>query len=202
MADRWQGALDADCGWVLVADGMGGHAAGEVASRIAIDILRPFMSGLREMADVVRALNEANCGLYAEMAADNALEGMGTTIAGAVVWGTTALLFNVGDSRIYLLRAGRLRQVSEDHVIGGNMLTRCLGGTPSREDVEPYVDRLVLGSGDRLLLCTDGLTDMVKDPDIEALLAQDRPGVADALVAAALAAGGADNVTAAVIAFD
>lgn len=196
--ERWHGHLPADGGWALVADGMGGHAFGEVASEMAVELLRPMMASLADRPAVEDALREANAYLFGAMMARPELGGMGTTLAGVVLHGETALAFNVGDSRIYRHAQGTLSQVSLDHG-WGHVLTQCLGGASVPVELDPFVDSVGLGEGTRLLLCSDGLTDMLDDGEIARLL-DDREGdPAAALVEAALAAGGVDNVTAVVI---
>jgi protein phosphatase len=197
-ASHWQGELAADSCWALVADGMGGHAAGEIASALAIATLRAEMDQLAGAEAIAEAIERAHESIHSAMAQDGDLDGMGTTIVGAVMGGAEALLFNVGDSRAYHLSGGNLRQLSEDHVLGRNILTQCLGGMKRWPPPEPFVASEPLAPGDRLLLCTDGLTDMLFDPEIAELLAA--PDPAEALVAAAIDAGGFDNVTVVVIA--
>lgn len=198
-SERWSGPLAADGGWALVADGMGGHAAGEVASAAVIETLRPLTVGLWGREEVEAALREANARLYEMMADRPVLAGMGTTIAGIVLRGGSALAFNVGDSRIYHHGAVRLIQISEDHSWGGNVLTQCLGGTGEPMELDPYVRAIEWRAGDALLLCSDGLTNMVEDDQIERLLGLRLSDPAQALVEAALAGGGIDNVTAVVL---
>ena len=126
------------------------------------------------------------------------LRGMGTTIAGLRVVGNEAMGFAVGDSRIYVSHGTVLQQISEDHVVGGNLLTQCLGGGRRIPPI-PFISRVPLRAKTRFLLCTDGLTDMVPDDQISAHLWS--PDPATSLVDAALAGGGADNVTAIVAEF-
>ena len=202
----------------VVADGIGGFEAGEVASRIAVDVLRELEPG----ASFEAAIREANRRILAVGRGDERLSGMGTTIVATRFGGTreepVAEIAHVGDSRVYLLRGGSLRPLTEDHSLVAelvrsgdltrdqaaehpqkNLITRALG---AEEEVE--VDTLVLPveAGDRLLLCSDGLTDMVPEANIGEILA-DSPGdpekPARTLVSAALDAGGSDNVTVVVV---
>ncbi|HEV2747285.1 MAG TPA: protein phosphatase 2C domain-containing protein [Allosphingosinicella sp.] len=196
--DSWHGAIAGDGGWALVADGMGGHAAGEVASALAVAFLAPLMPTLADAADAAWALAGANAALHEAMARDPALGGMGTTMVGAVLHGDTALVFNLGDSRAYLMTDSRLAQISNDHALGGHILTRYLGGGTAAA-FEPSVARVAVMPGARLLLCSDGLTNMVGDDGIARLLASGSPDPADALVRAALDAGGVDNVSVVVV---
>jgi protein phosphatase len=124
------------------------------------------------------------------------LSGMGTTVAGLRLTAKEAICFNVGDSRIYVSDGALLRQISEDQVVGGNLLTQCLGGGRQFPPIAS-VSRVPLKARTRLLLCSDGLSDMVGDDQISAHLWS--PDPATSLVGAALAAGGVDNVTAVVV---
>jgi protein phosphatase len=195
---------------VAVADGMGGHQAGEVASATAITAL---LARVEEGDSIADAISRANDAVVTKAAEDVSLRGMGTTLTAGVVDGSSLLIGHVGDSRAYLLRDGALRQLTTDHsviaelVAAGElteaealvdprraMITRALG-----IDASVVVDVLEveLVPGDRLLLCSDGLTTMVRDDGIAEILATetDRERAADALVEAANLAGGADNIT-------
>jgi serine/threonine protein phosphatase PrpC len=217
---------DPDAGLLIVADGMGGHAAGEVASGIAADTIEAF---LREklpasgtlVLDAHRLLGEAvrhaDAAVRERAAADPTLNGMGTTAVVAVCRDDELALAHVGDSRAYLLHAGRLRRITEDHslvarmVSAGtitpaearkhhlrNVITRSLG---FEGNAEAEVQILEWVRGDLLLLCTDGLTGMAEDDEIESILASHGADVeagARALIALANAHGGTDNVSAVV----
>lgn len=206
-----------------VADGMGGHQAGEVASAIAAATLRDRLSNGAPSVDVaVATVVEANASIFQGAHSNAAQRGMGTTLTAMVVLADTAgprrlAVLNVGDSRTYVMRGGRLRRVSIDHsyvqelVSTGhiteyearshprrNIVTRALG-------IEPHVrvDTWVLPfvQGDRYVLCSDGLVDEVDDLEIAQLLITN-PGpqaAAEALVAAANEHGGRDNVTVVVV---
>lgn len=189
----WEGLIYADPGWVLIADGMGGHAGGEVASHLAVECLRDMSDLLCDEEGVEQALAVLHDTMFAAMVENKSLVGMGTTIAGVFLGSKHALCFNVGDSRIYHMGT-TLTLVSEDHVIDGHILTRCIGGS-NRDVPEPFITRVLWKQGQRLLLCTDGLTDMLDDDEIAAILDSGQSEPADALVAAALEAGGRDNVT-------
>ena len=195
-----------------VADGMGGHRGGEVASSLALDTIEAmFRAGDGTLADQVRAANRA---VHERSLQDRRVSGMGTTVTAVVVEDTTVRLAHVGDSRAYLLRAGDLRQITADHTLVARMVT---AGEISRQeaDVHPHrnvltrsigteasvkVDEgdLVLLDDDRLLLCSDGLTDMVSEDQIKAILEAepDPQRAANRLVKAANRAGGVDNITA------
>jgi serine/threonine protein phosphatase PrpC len=202
----------------VVADGIGGFEAGEVASRIAVDVLKELEPGDSFEA----AIREANRRILAAGRGDERLSGMGTTIVALRFGGTrerpVAEIAHVGDSRAYLLRGGALKPVTEDHSLVAelvrsgdltrdqaaehpqkNLITRALGA-----DEEVDVDTAVVPveAGDRFLLCSDGLSDMIPETKIGEILA-DAPGdpekPARSLVSAALDAGGADNVTVIVV---
>jgi PPM family protein phosphatase len=199
----------------MIADGMGGAAAGEVASAMCaqafaeIDLIRSRGDGALRDAIVV-----ANTRIHERAASDPASSGMGTTVTAALVEddGRVALA-NVGDSRAYLLREGALRRLTEDHSVVAelvatgqisdweasshpqrNVVTRVLGAEASVR-VDTYW--LEAQDGDLVLLCSDGLTDMVPEEEFVKLLATDRSceQIARDLVRAALAQGGEDNVT-------
>ncbi len=197
---------------VAVADGMGGHAAGEVASAIAIS-----SSISLEEATAVARVEAANAAVVAAADADINRAGMGTTLTLAILWPDGRLeIGHVGDSRAYLLRNGRLTQLTIDHTFvreliaqgrlnpeeaethpRRHMLTRTVGMRDVRVD---SLD-IHLTAGDRVLLCSDGLTGMVSDVRVERILSN-TPVATDAvwsLVEAANAAGGQDNTTVAVV---
>lgn len=190
----WTGELPADGGWALLTDGMGGHVAGEVASTIAIEVMRPLAAGLNSEADIGRAVSEADRGLYLAMQLRPELAGMGTTLTGVVLRGRHAFAFNVGDSRAYLYSDGELDQLSVDHAIEGQ-LTQCLGGFHGPVPLSPHVARVKLPRRGVLFLCSDGVTDMLDDDAIAHLLSSRPSNPATTLVRAALEAGGYDNAT-------
>ena len=198
-----------------VADGMGGHQGGEVASRLALETLEVlFKHGRGTLADQVR---EANRAVFERSGRDAAVAGMGTTLTAAVAEAGRLRLAHVGDSRAYLLRDGRLRMLTEDHTLVQRMvergeiseqeadvhphrsvLTRALGTEPDVQIDEGVLDAQ---DGDRILLCSDGLTGMVADGQIERILrdaAEPRDAVRE-LVRAANTAGGVDNITVVVL---
>nr|NLI50797.1 serine/threonine-protein phosphatase [Propionibacterium sp.] len=206
-----------------VADGMGGHAASEVASGPAIEQVRLLDASPGELdeAAVRDAVAAANAAVLAHTRRHPGTRGMGTTLVGVArvgdADGPRLCVFNVGDSRAYRLAHGHLAQVSVDHseveelrALGiitaaearvhplRNVVTRCLG-LPQAPDADTWLVRP--RAGDRLLLCSDGLTGEVSDGAIALVLltVPDPQEAADALVAAALAAGGQDNVTVVVL---
>lgn len=211
-----------DAGLCVVADGMGGHLGGEIASNIAIEtVTEAFKSrgkgGHDERKDaelLQKTIKAANKEIYRRGNADAALKNMGTTIVAAVFDGDYVVTANVGDSRIYRLRDGKLGQVTEDHSWVGelrkknliseedarshplkNIITRALG---MEQTVEVDVKWEKAKAGDIYLLCTDGLTDLVPDGEIQAHML--KPGtsleaMAAGLIEAANNAGGSDNIT-------
>ncbi len=189
-------------GVYAVADGMGGHPAGDVASAVAIARLRDVLAGYDgsdPAAAVGGALEEAHAAVLAASEEEPARYGMGSTAVVALVTSDDeAWVGHVGDSRCYVLASGEgLRPVTEDHGAGG-YLTQALG---LERGIAPDVAQVPLAAGDLLLLCTDGLTNMVDDGQIDAILreADGAQDACDALTDAALAAGGVDNVTLVVI---
>jgi PPM family protein phosphatase len=212
---------------MIVADGMGGHAAGEVASRMALSaivslaldipdwILKLNEEYAREIEHRTRArVREVGALLVKEAAQDPALSGMGTTLTAARSLGRDLQITHVGDSRAYLFRAGRLHRLTRDHTYAQllvdlgripstdhadprhrHILTNALGG--SDRDVKVDIDLMKLEDGDRVLLCSDGLTEMVDDKTIAGVLADasDSHQVCEVLVQRALDNGGRDNIT-------
>jgi len=208
--------VDDAMGLVAVADGMGGHRGGEVASATALEALRAAVSSGRPLRD---AVEDANRAVFEKASTDDSLRGMGTTLTAATLAaGDTLLVGHVGDSRAYLLRDGELRQLTTDHSLveelvrdgrltpdeaavhpQRSIITRALG-VDSTVDVDVYPVELV--PGDVLLFCSDGLTGMLQ-PDLIAgeLRREDDPArAATKLVDAANAAGGEDNITVVVVA--
>lgn len=212
--------------WLFaVADGMGGHADGEVASCVAVETLfSSYYASAEEpqfaLARAMAAANEAVCRTAERSAPPSSSRSrMGTTLVAAVLGGPRIVVGNVGDSRAYLLVNERLSQVTQDHSFVAeqvqlglitaqearraplrNVLTRALG---SKESAMPDLFEVPWGANRVLLLCTDGLHGVVEDRAIEAVLAEDPPDRAvRRLVDAANAAGGPDNISAIVIRAD
>lgn len=209
-------------GLCVVADGMGGHLGGEIASNIAIDtVVEAFKAraagGHDERKDaelLTKCVKSANKEIFRRGNADAALKNMGTTIVAVVLSGDYVVTANVGDSRIYRLRDGKLEQITEDHSWVGelrkknliseedarshplkNIITRALGMEPT---VEVDVKWEKAKSGDVYLLCSDGLTDLIPDSEIIEKLngsGSKLGDIANALIQAANAAGGTDNIT-------
>ncbi|MGH8892341.1 MAG: PP2C family protein-serine/threonine phosphatase [Actinomycetes bacterium] len=187
-------------GVLAVADGLGGHPAGDVASLTAVRSLDEApLSSDSSAEDVLDAVRAAHTAVVAAASQEPGRAGMGTTVVLAVVSDQSARIVHVGDSRAYLLDPeGGLEPLTRDHGMHG-YLTQALG---LDRDVDPDVAEVDCPQGSRLLLCTDGLTNMVDDDDVAALLGSgDAQQGCDALVEAALDNGGVDNVTVVVVAF-
>ncbi|MDF2746832.1 MAG: pstP [Propionibacteriaceae bacterium] len=200
---------------LVVADGMGGAAAGDLASAVAIDTIRRIDKPIagEEMLEVLSgAIHKANDRIADLVETDLSLDGMGTTVTGALFDGTQIGLAHIGDSRAYLFRDGQLQQLTHDHswvqslvdegkIDSGeaavhphrSLLLKVLNGQPAND---PDLMMLPVSAGDRLLLCSDGLSGLVEDPVIEALLQTPDPEEAlDCLVQEARSEGGIDNIT-------
>jgi serine/threonine protein phosphatase PrpC len=204
-----------------VADGMGGAQAGEVASRLAAAALEDTDPGaLLGSERVISLIQEANRRVYERSNADPSASGMGTTMTVALVEGGVVTFGHVGDSRAYLLRDGAMEQLTEDHSLVNELLksgklspeeaethpqrsviTRAVGTDPD-VDVESFT--IEAREGDVFLICSDGLTDMVADEEIFAVLDRhhdDLDRATKALVSAANRGGGVDNITVVAFAF-
>ena len=197
----------------VVADGMGGAQAGEVASRMLVEVVKVILTNMPTPWNekiLSQAILVANAKIFETAQRNDELSGMGTTATILSLDGDKAYFAHVGDSRLYLLRDNELRQITEDHsyvetlVRNGeitpeearvhpmkNVLTQAVGAV-----AELYVDaaNFPVNKGDMFLLCTDGLTNMVDDETIAKIL-QSASDPAEELIEAALAAGGKDNVT-------
>lgn len=205
----------------FVADGMGGHVAGEVASRIVGDELGRFYydAGAADPHTALRAaFEQVNRAIYEAALDDAALQGMGTTCTALVLRGDEAFSAHVGDSRLYLARDGHLEPLSEDHSLVNemvkqglltpeearhhedrNVITRALGLRPDVE-VATWSASLPVHPHDRFLLCSDGLYDLVRDEEIyEAVVSETPHAAVKQLVALAKERGGHDNITVAVL---
>lgn len=192
---------------VAVADGLGGQPAGEVASSLVVRrlaVLGPSLDAEDAVRDAVKLCNHT---VYVAADGDPELAAMGTTVAGAVVTAGSLLAFNVGDSKVYDAGRDGLRQVSVDDnppLRPGqrttSVVTQTLGGSPVFRAVTPHVSARGLATGDRYLVCTDGLTDPVPDEVLDDLLrVYDDGRAAFELWKAAIEAGGPDNITLAVV---
>ena len=179
----------------LVADGMGGHKAGEYASRFTVEKIVETIetSGQTEpVAAMKEAVEAANRGLLEEAGRDAAKAGMGTTVVAATVIGDHLHVANVGDSRLYLINHEAIRQITRDHSL--NIITRAVGVVP-----ELSVDffEVELKPGDTVLMCSDGLTNMIEDEEIKKIVLGQRDIVekAEKLIDTANENGGKDNIT-------
>ena len=200
-----------------VADGMGGHEAGEVASEVAINTLAELAPASPDGDALARAVVAANLEVIKAPGKGIGREGMGTTLTAAVLEGERLVIAQVGDSRAYLLHQGRLQQLTRDHSLMADMIeagqlteaearvhpnrsviTRAIGSDPH---MQPDIYELNVETGDRILLCSDGVTTMLEDPQIARIMGSSETAqeCADNLVAAALDAGGYDNATAVVM---
>ncbi len=200
---------------LLVADGMGGAAAGDLASAIAVDSVRQVdieIESASQLAELAAAIRKANDRISDFVADDFALEGMGTTVTGALFDGHSLALAHIGDSRAYLLRDGALERLTHDHswvqslVDEGkiseeeaavhphrSLLVKVLNGQPA---ADPDLTTVPLQLGDRLLFCSDGLCGLVEDDQIAAAMAEaELTAGMDRMVGEALAEGGIDNIT-------
>lgn len=196
-----------------VADGMGGHAAGEVASEIAVRVLSELAPEHPDGEALGRAIEEANRAVIQAAREGRGHQGMGTTMTAAMLEGERLVIAQVGDSRAYLLHQGKLQQLTRDHSLMADMIeagqltpeearthpqrsviTRALG---SDAHLHPDIYEINVETGDRLLICSDGLSGMIFDDQIENTLrrVQDPQRCASQLVNEAIAAGGHDNVT-------
>jgi len=221
--------VNPELGLFVVADGMGGHAGGGTASRVAVTTIEQELVAAREraaaafdspgelettpLADVVREMLEAACAaVFYAGKADPQLDGMGTTSIALLVHGGYALAGHVGDSRLYIVRGEHIQQLSEDHSLVNeqvraglltpeqarvsrfkNIITRSVG---FEEDVLVDVFGVRLEQGDKLLLCSDGLSNMVEDDELrDALRAHPIEDVPRVLVNLANDRGGDDNIT-------
>jgi serine/threonine protein phosphatase PrpC len=211
--------MEPERGLFVVADGMGGHAAGEVASEMAARLIaqsfRPVrgMSDDELMAQMVAAIRSANAAIFERTLQEHDKRGMGTTVTTLSLLPRRYLIGQVGDSRAYLLRGSTLTQITKDHsyvqeqVDAGrlspeearvhpyaNVITRCVG---SNGDVVPDLYIGTLEAGDLLLLASDGLTGMMEDEDLLALLEEggSLEDQVDRLIAEANRRGGLDNIT-------
>lgn len=201
----------------VVADGMGGHEAGEVASNIAVTTMEAHAPKSTSPEALAAAVIKANEAVLRGAQDGTGKPGMGTTLTAAFVFEDEATIAQVGDSRAYLLHDGQLQRITRDHSLVADLIeqgrlteaearfhpqrsviTRALGSDPH---MQPDLYTLHVEEGDRLLLCSDGLCSMISDEDIEEILL-DNPAPAhacDALVEEAIIAGGLDNVTVIVI---
>lgn len=215
-----------DRGIFVVADGMGGHAAGEVASEMAVRFVARELDSLRGLGDeqvaerMRGAIRAANGAIFQRTLTEHDKRGMGTTVTALTLFETRFLIGQVGDSRAYLLRDSRLSQLTKDHsyvqeqVDAGyltpeqarthpysNVITRCVG---ANSEVMPDIYVGTVKPKDVFLLASDGLTGMLEDYQLQELLSPDRmpEDEVDALIAEANRHGGLDNITAIIVRVD
>lgn len=225
----WEAPAACDCSLLAVADGMGGHRAGEVASAMAVEVVRSHLAGhigngnsplpAREQFGelLVEGIEIANRCIFDLAQQRPELAGMGTTFTGLVVAGETVFYGHVGDSRAYIIRNGSPQQLTNDHSLVGEMLGR---GHLSENDVMGHPQRHVLTralgvekdiavdtgiarleTGDRIVLATDGLTALITNEEMLQAIeaAADFSKIADRLIDLANARGGRDNITVLVV---
>ncbi|MCQ2493385.1 MAG: Stp1/IreP family PP2C-type Ser/Thr phosphatase [Lachnospiraceae bacterium] len=207
----------------IVADGMGGHAAGDYASRTAVQTIVKCIEDSFEKNSLkllTKAVEAANNEVYTDALFNRRLEGMGTTIVAATFVGRYLQAINVGDSRLYIIRGGEIRQVSVDHSLveemirsGGiareqarnhpdkNIITRAVG---VKKSVEPDTYTEELKDGDFVLMCSDGLTNMVTDEEIAKIVVQseDVSEAVKTLIEKANENGGRDNISAVLVKYE
>lgn len=196
-----------------VADGMGGHEAGEIASEITVNTLAELAPSHLDAEGLTAAVEAANYNVMKAPRQGIGRDGMGTTLTAAILEGERLLIAQVGDSRAYLLHKGHLQQITRDHSLMADLIeagqitpeearvhpnrsviTRAIG---SDIHMRPDIYELNVDAGDRILLCSDGLSSMISNNAIESIMRRqsDAQHCADELVTAALENGGADNVT-------
>jgi serine/threonine protein phosphatase PrpC len=205
----------------IVADGMGGHASGEVASQMAVDLISEFYysdSHILAPQALRAAIEMANTSIYGASIADEKYFGMGTTVVALVLQNGMAFSAHVGDSRLYRMRAGRLEMMTYDH---SQVMEMVQHGIISMEEARNHDDKNVIlravgtqptveaelsapfqvEMGDLFLLCSDGLSDMIDDAEIEEILRNepDTYAACERLIDAAKASGGHDNITAGIV---
>jgi serine/threonine protein phosphatase PrpC len=223
-------------GLFVVADGMGGHASGEVASKMTVDIIRDYFKGTgkekpvqigpyrKDCSDVTNrlasAVRLANMAVYEASGSHPELQKMGTTVVAALIDGNRLSIAHIGDSRLYLIRAGNIEQLTDDHSIVNeqvkrelitkeeasrselkNILTRALG---MAVDVEVDLAEMTMAPDDILILCSDGLSGMVEDDAMLSVIEEsgDPSTACERLVAMANANGGKDNITVVIARFE
>ena len=217
--------LDEKLGLLVVADGMGGHASGEIASKLAVNVIRDYFQGPQKLigncnpaySDATNklgcAIRLANQAIYEAAQSSPQLKGMGTTIVAVLLTGNKLSIAHIGDSRAYLIRAGNIDQLTDDHSMVNeqvkrdiitkeeaakskmrNVLTKALGISA---DMEADLDELTIFGDDILFLCSDGLNTMLSDDDMLEIvsIAGNSNAACDSLINAANEKGGKDNIT-------
>lgn len=208
-----------DLSLYIVADGLGGHAGGEVASRTAVEAIKECIASAEnaslKMRDrIITAIHEANLKVLSEAGKEKNLHGMGTTVAVVMRSGDNTLVAHVGDSRVYLVHGNVISRLTKDHTVveeyvrlglltpqdalchpSRHTLSRAVG---TSGDVDVDIREIQFQAGDTLLLCTDGLTNMVSDKEISDVILELSPSpekISDRLIALANRNGGIDNIT-------
>lgn len=207
-----------DLSLYIVADGLGGHAGGEVASRLAVEVIRSEIAGATKTPEVreimQHAIQAANSFIMLTAEEDPALNGMGTTVVVVTINKEKAMIAHVGDSRAYLIRNNMITQITEDHTVVeeyiriGLLTPRDALYHPSRHTLSRAVgtegvvyadfESVLLQAGDVLLLCTDGLTNILPDKEILQTVSELRPdaeNISGKLIELANNNGGIDNIT-------
>lgn len=208
----------------IVADGMGGHNCGEIASRVAVEYISDYFAqnagsyiDAEDSGPALKKLVEAaNQEVWQKSLETPETNGMGTTLTMAVIAGKTVTIAHVGDSRLYLARSGDMRKVTEDHSYieelvrkgsltreeaenhpGKNIITRAIGSSP---ELDVDILSLTMETDDIMVLCTDGLTNMVCEDEIHETAGSNTPEAAcEQLIEAAKRHGGEDNITVIII---
>lgn len=209
---------------IMVADGMGGHSAGEVASKLAIDIIaRSYYGDNNPPPEALKtAFAEANKQIHEASENDEQLQGMGTTCTALAIYGDSAIVAYVGDSRLYLIRGGEIYQMTEDHsavmemvklgIISmeqarhhedKNVIVRALGTAPQVE-ASIWESPLKVRERDQFVLCSDGLTDLIEDKEINSVVlsANDNHSACENLIHLAKKRGGYDNITVGILSIE
>lgn len=205
----------------VVADGMGGHNCGEVASKLAVDVISEYVSANYDKYNkdflLKESIKSANFKIHQKSATDSTYRGMGTTVVAVLICGKTAYVANVGDSRLYHINRTNITQITNDHSMVNEMLKK---GLITREDAENHLQKNIitravgtenrvnvdtftikLNDNDYILMCSDGLSNLVSDEEMKLIL-KSRCHIelkAEKLVALANARGGNDNISVIVI---
>ena len=185
----------------MVADGMGGHAGGRLASRIAVQKSRKKLIKAASPEAVAETLEEVNQDMFSSM--DEGTQGMGATVAGVRIHLGNAFAFNVGDSRVYIFEGDKLKQLSIDDSFKdsrsnrklSSAITQSLGGGFRRRRIDPHVVEKKLFTLQKILICSDGLTDLVEDNELEEVMKIFPHNDVSRLLGLALDKGGTDNIS-------
>ncbi|HAR39780.1 MAG TPA: hypothetical protein DCR68_00120 [Coprothermobacter sp.] len=218
MADLQRVVFEGNSFVFAVADGMGGHKAGEVASRLALDYLALNWLSIESADSIDRCIQEMNLQIVKEALMNLSMSNMGTTVAGILICGSTVWVFNVGDSRVYGVHEDELRQISKDqsllqalidegtitvaqarqHPLRG-VLLQCLGGGLEERKVQTIIKQFPLDEYDTFLICSDGLTDALTDEEISDCLFYSKKSMLGCLFEKYMKAGATDNMSAVLV---